>query len=92
MPPDAWKQRQAVQVSPELAQRGARVGVDAVLTVDEVAELLKVTRSWVYEHTRTRGTPKSERLPHIKLGKYVRFEPAALRAFVERKRGLNDWR
>jgi excisionase family DNA binding protein len=57
----------------------------ALLTVDEVAALLKVSRSWVYEHTRARGTPRSERLPHIKVGKYVRFEPRAMRAFLERK-------
>lgn len=56
-----------------------------LLTVDEVARLLKVSRSWVYEHTRSRGTPRSERLPHIKVGKYVRFEPRALRAFIEKK-------
>jgi excisionase family DNA binding protein len=56
-----------------------------LLTVDEVAALLKVSRSWVYEHTRARGTPRSERLPHIKIGKYVRFDPRAVRAFLERK-------
>ena len=43
--------------------------LDELLTVDEVATLLKVPRSWVYEHTRSRGTPPSERLPYIKLGK-----------------------
>jgi excisionase family DNA binding protein len=56
-----------------------------LLTVDEVAALLKVSRSWVYEHTRSRGTPRSERLPHMKIGKYVRFDPRAVRAFLERK-------
>jgi excisionase family DNA binding protein len=56
-----------------------------LLTVGEVAALLKVSRSWVYEHTRARGMPRSERLPHIKIGKYVRFEPRAVRAFIERK-------
>ena len=56
-----------------------------LLTVDEVAALLKVSRSWVYEHTRSRGTPRSERLPHIKVGKYVRFEARAVRAFLDRK-------
>jgi excisionase family DNA binding protein len=38
--------------------------------VHEVAELLKVPVSWVYERTRRRG---SERLPHLKIGKYLRF-------------------
>ena len=56
-----------------------------LLTVDEVAALLKVSRSWVYEHTRSCGTPRSERLPHIKVGKYVRFEARALRAFIQKK-------
>lgn len=56
-----------------------------LLTVDEVARLLKVSRSWVYEHTRARGVPRSERLPHIKVGKYVRFDSRAVRAFLERK-------
>jgi excisionase family DNA binding protein len=55
------------------------------LTVDEVAALLKVSRSWVYEHTRSRSTPRSERLPHVKIGKYVRFDPCAVRVFLERK-------
>ena len=56
-----------------------------LLTVDDVAALLKVRRSWVYEHTRSRGTPRSERLPHIKVGKYVRFEARALREFIDQQ-------
>ena len=59
--------------------------LDELLTVEEVAALLKVSPSWVYEHTRSRGTPRSERLPHVKIGKYVRFEARALRAFIEKK-------
>jgi excisionase family DNA binding protein len=58
--------------------------IDELLTVDEVAALLKVSRTWVYEHTRKRGTPRSGWLPHIKVGKYVRFEPRAVREFVVR--------
>jgi excisionase family DNA binding protein len=56
-----------------------------LLTVDDVAALLKVSKSWVYEHTRSRGTPPDERLPHIRIGKYVRFEAPAVRAFLARK-------
>lgn len=67
----------------------ARTSNDAdlheLLTVDEVAAVLKVSRSWVYEHTRSRGIPRSERLPHIKVGKYVRFDARAVRAFLDRK-------
>ena len=56
-----------------------------LLTVADVATLLKVSQSWVYEHTRARGTPRSDRLPHIKIGKYVRFDPQLVRAFLERR-------
>ena len=56
-----------------------------LLTVDEVAAVLKVSRSWVYEHSRARGVPRGERLPHIKVGKYVRFDARAVRAFLEKK-------
>lgn len=56
-----------------------------LLTVDEVASLFKVSKSWVYEHTRGRGGPRTERLPHVKIGKYVRFEPQAVRAYMEKK-------
>jgi excisionase family DNA binding protein len=57
--------------------------VDRLLTVDDVAALLRVPRSWVYARTRQRGV---QRLPFIKLGKYVRFEPAAVRVFLARLR------
>ena len=29
-----------------------------LLTVEELATVLKVSRSWVYEHTRSRGIPR----------------------------------
>jgi excisionase family DNA binding protein len=59
--------------------------LDALLTVDDVAEILKVSKSWVYDHTRSRGTPRGDRLPYIKIGKYLRFEARAVRAFLEKK-------
>ncbi len=60
-------------------------GVEELLTVEEVAMLLKVPKSWVYERTRRRGI---ERLPHIKLGKYLRFEEKAVKRFLGRKRSF----
>jgi hypothetical protein len=56
-----------------------------LLTVEDVAALLKVSRSWVYEHTRSRGTARAERLPYIKIGKYKRFDPLAVREFIRRR-------
>ena len=60
--------------------------MDELLTVEDVAQLLKVPRSWVYERTRQRG---AEKLPFIKLGKYLRFEEDAIRAFLDRKRKVS---
>jgi excisionase family DNA binding protein len=57
-----------------------------LLTVDDVAAVLKVSKSWVYEHTRSGRRPRAEQLPHIKLGKYVRFEAQAVRMFLDKKR------
>jgi excisionase family DNA binding protein len=41
------------------------------LTVDELAESLKVRKSWVYSRTRETG-PNA--MPRIRIGKYLRFE------------------
>ena len=41
-------------------------GLDQILTVAEVAQLLRVQPSWVYERTRGRS---ADRLPFVKLGK-----------------------
>jgi excisionase family DNA binding protein len=40
-------------------------------TIDELAERLKVPKSWIYARTRERG-PGS--IPRVKVGKYLRFE------------------
>ncbi len=58
---------------------------DDLLTPGEVAQLLKVPISWVYERTRRRGI---DRLPHFKLGKYLRFSEREIVAWLERIRGI----
>jgi excisionase family DNA binding protein len=55
----------------------------SLLTVNEVAELLKVPVSWVYERTRRRGL---DRLPGFRLGKYWRFDDSEIRTWLERQR------
>jgi excisionase family DNA binding protein len=67
------------------AARGTCDGLYELLTVDDVAKLLKVSRSWVYEHTRSRGTPRTDRLPYIKIGKYKRFDSRSVREFLLRR-------
>jgi excisionase family DNA binding protein len=49
---------------------------DALLTADEVARFLRVTRGWVYAETRAR------RIPHVRLGRYVRYRRSAVEAWV----------
>ena len=56
-----------------LSDRLNAQGVDELLTVEDVAALLKVSKGWVYEHIRSRSKPRSDQLPHIKVGKYIRL-------------------
>jgi cytochrome P450 len=55
-----------------------------VTRYDDVAALLKVSRSWVYEHTRARMS-RADRLPFIKMGKYVRFQSRAVVDFLAKR-------
>jgi excisionase family DNA binding protein len=50
---------------------------DRLLTDAEAAELLAVPKSWVGEAARAR------RLPHVKLGRYRRFDRADLLAWLD---------
>jgi len=50
---------------------------DRLLTADEVAALLRVTKAWVYAETRRNA------LPHIRLGRYVRYREVAIHSWVE---------
>jgi excisionase family DNA binding protein len=60
------------------------VSSDELATVSEIAEFLHVANSWVYERTRRRGI---ERIPHFKLGKYLRFSKLEVLEWVQRHRG-----
>ena len=59
---------------------------DRLLDVREAAALLNVRESWIYQHVRERAEDK---LPHIKLGKYIRFSTQALTQWLE-SRQLRD--
>jgi len=58
-------------------------GGDSLLTPQDAARFLKVSVSWIYEHVRP-GT--TDRLPAVKLGKYLRFDIRDLRAYIDEKR------
>ena len=47
------------------------------MTADEVAELLGVPASWVYEQSRT------GRIPTVTLGRYRRYRREAIESWVE---------
>ena len=55
---------------------------ECLLSVEEVAELLRVPVSWVYEHTSRRV---NNRIPGFRLGKYWRFRKADVLAWIERQ-------
>lgn len=48
-----------------------------LLTADEVAEILRVPKSWVYSHLSD--------LPTIRLGRYVRFKRSDVEQFLENR-------
>ena len=51
-----------------------------LLTPEELCLWLKVGRTWPYERLRSRkGLP----LPHIKMGRYLRFSRAAVAVWLE---------
>ena len=71
--------------STDVRNRDRATDLQELLTVDDVAALLKVSKSWVYEHTRSKRFPRTETLPHVKIGKYVRFNAQQIREFLSRR-------
>lgn len=53
----------------------------------ELAKRWQVPESWVRSYSRER-TPRDERIPHLQLGRYVRFEWGSpqLEAWIARHR------
>jgi len=67
----------------ETTERGTR-HEGQLLTVQEVANLLRVPVSWVYGRTRKRSL---ERLPAYRLGKYWRFRETEVMEWIGRHCG-----
>ena len=55
---------------------------ETLLTVQEMAKRINVPDSWIYQRTRL----GQKAIPHVRIGKYVRFNPDEVVAFF-RKRG-----
>jgi excisionase family DNA binding protein len=55
---------------------------DRLLTAGQAGDLLGVPKTWVLAEAR------ADRIPHVRLGRYVRFEPGELeRWWAGRRRG-----
>lgn len=57
---------------------------DELMTAEELAERLRMTRAWVYTETRL------GRIPHLRLGRYFRYRRCAIEAWIaelEARRG-----
>lgn len=55
--------------------------MDGLVDAEEMAAILKVPVSWLYQRTRL----GQEGIPHVKLGKYVRFAPKVVLEFFKNK-------
>ena len=52
-----------------------------LVTIKELAEVLQVPVSWIYQRTRLGQTA----IPHIKVGRYVRFNVEDVMRFLQPK-------
>jgi excisionase family DNA binding protein len=69
------------QNKPERSPRTGRNGghkMDELLTVDELAERLKVSPNWIYSKVYSRE------LPHVKVGRHLRFDAADVERVIQR--------
>ena len=55
---------------------------NSFLTVDEMAEALKVPKSWLYSRTRDTGPGT---IPLIRVGKYIRFVEADVMDWLKKQ-------
>ncbi len=57
--------------------RPGRPVPERLLEAEDVAAILGMTTDWVYREVR------AKRLPHIRLGRYVRFRRESINAWLE---------
>jgi len=57
-------------------------GEDELLTGDELCQKLKVKKSFLYAPIRRKGP---DPIPVIMLGKYIRYDPRAVREWIEKQ-------
>jgi excisionase family DNA binding protein len=57
--------------------RSENVSWEILLTAEEVAQMLRVPKSWVYGHLGL--------LPAVRLGRYVRFRRSEIEDFLQKR-------
>ena len=55
--------------------------IEKFYTVKDLADILNVPQSWVYERTR------KHLIPHARVGKYIRFSEEDVRQFIDKLKG-----
>jgi excisionase family DNA binding protein len=62
--------------------------MNGFISIDELAEMLRVPKGWIYERTRC---PRPDSLPFFKVGKYLRFRMDEIEAWLQQqRRGWKD--
>ena len=62
-----------------------RTGRDQLLTINEVAEWLGVSKAWVYDH----ATRKKPFLPCVRFGELTRFRREEIEGFIQEHARVN---
>ena len=76
----AWQKENLLSLLPphaRLLTKGMKMKTGNLVTVKEMAERLSVPVSWIYERTRL----GQKAIPHLRLGKYIRFDQEEVMAF-----------
>jgi len=56
-----------------------RLNIENLLTPQEIADVLGVTKSTIYQWTH------QEYIPHVKIGRFVRFRQSVIEKWIERQ-------
>jgi excisionase family DNA binding protein len=62
-----------------MTSNAANVRPGILLTVDDVAAMLRVSDDWVRDH----ATRKQPRLPVVRVGKLLRFRPQEIERWIQ---------
>jgi predicted DNA-binding transcriptional regulator AlpA len=67
---------------------------EPLLDVEQLAQALEVKTTWIYEQSRKKADPKKtdpkdQPIPHIRVGRYPRFELSKVKAWLEARQKNN---